>query len=46
MRLEKDWVQRPVLFLLFADTPYELFRDLENHYWNVLWLPFMLMGFS
>ncbi len=30
---------------LFADTPYELIRDLENHYQNVLWLLFKLMGF-
>ena len=30
---------------LFADTPYELVRDLKNHYQNVLWLLFKLMGF-
>ena len=30
---------------LFADTPYELVRNLENHYQNVLWLFFKLMGF-
>jgi len=30
---------------LFADTPYELVRDLENHYQNVLWILFKLMGF-
>lgn len=30
---------------LFADTPYELIRDLENHYQNVLWLVFKMMGF-
>jgi len=30
---------------LFADTPYELIRDMENHYQNVLWLLFKLMGF-
>jgi len=30
---------------LFADTPYELIRDLENHYQNVLWLLFKMMGF-
>ena len=30
---------------LFADTPYELVRKLENHYQNVLWLLFKLMGF-
>jgi len=30
---------------LFADTPYELVRDFENHYQNVVWLLFKLMGF-
>ncbi|MCQ2329918.1 MAG: ATP-binding protein [Paludibacteraceae bacterium] len=30
---------------LFADTPYELIKDLENHYQNILWLLFKLMGF-
>ena len=30
---------------LFADTPYELVKDLENHYQNILWLLFKLMGF-
>ncbi len=30
---------------LFADTPYELIRNLENHYQNVLWILFKLMGF-
>jgi len=30
---------------LFADTPYELIRDLENHYQNVLWILYKLMGF-
>ena len=30
---------------LFADTPYELVKDLENHYQNVLWLLFKLLGF-
>lgn len=30
---------------LFADTPYELVRDLENHYQNVVWLVAKLMGF-
>jgi len=30
---------------LFADTPYELIRDLENHYQNVIWLLYKLMGF-
>jgi len=30
---------------LFADTPYELVQNLENHYQNVLWILFKLMGF-
>ncbi len=30
---------------LFADTPYELVQDLENHYQNLVWLLFKLMGF-
>ncbi|MBQ0008326.1 MAG: AAA family ATPase, partial [bacterium] len=30
---------------LFADTPYKLIKDLENHYQNILWLLFRLMGF-
>ena len=30
---------------LFADTPYELIQNLENHYRNVVWLLFKLMGF-
>jgi len=30
---------------LFADTPYELVRDLENHYQNVLWVLFKPLGF-
>ncbi len=30
---------------LFADTPYELVKNLENHYQNVIWLFFKLMGF-
>lgn len=30
---------------LFADTPYELVRDLENHYQNVIWLVSKLLGF-
>jgi len=29
----------------FADTPYELARDLELHYQNVLFIVFRLMGF-
>ncbi len=30
---------------LFADTPYELIKNLENHYQNVIWLLCKLMGF-
>ncbi|MCQ2274177.1 MAG: ATP-binding protein [Bacteroidales bacterium] len=30
---------------LFADTPYELIKDLENHYQNVVWIVAKLMGF-
>lgn len=30
---------------LFADTPYELIRDLELHYQNVLFIVFKLVGF-
>ena len=30
---------------LFADTPYELVKDLENHYQNVVWILAKLMGF-
>ena len=30
---------------LFADTPYELVKNLENHYQNMVWLLFKLMGF-
>lgn len=29
----------------FADTPYELVRDLELHYQNVLFIIFKLLGF-
>jgi hypothetical protein len=29
----------------FADTPYELVKDLENHYQNVLFIVAKLMGF-
>jgi hypothetical protein len=29
---------------LFADTPYELVKDLENHYQNVLFIVTKLMG--
>jgi hypothetical protein len=30
---------------LFADTPYELVKDLENHYQNVIFIVSKLMGF-
>jgi hypothetical protein len=30
---------------LFSDTPYELVKDLENHYQNVLFIVTKLMGF-
>ena len=30
---------------LFADTPYEIIRDMEMHYRNVMWMLFKLMGF-
>jgi hypothetical protein len=30
---------------LFADTPYELVRDLENHYQNVIFIISKLLGF-
>jgi hypothetical protein len=33
------------LSTLFADTPYELVRDLENHYQNVLFIVTKLLGF-
>ena len=29
----------------FADTPYELVKDQENHYQNVIWIICKLMGF-
>ena len=29
----------------FADTPYELVRDLELHYQNVLFIVYKLLGF-
>jgi hypothetical protein len=39
-------VDRFVLRLrsLFADTPYELIKDLENHYQNQVWLLHKLLG--
>jgi len=30
---------------LFADTPYELVKNLENHYQNIVWVVFKLLGF-
>jgi hypothetical protein len=38
-----DFLKR--LSSLFADTPYELVKDLENHYRNVLFIVTKLMGF-
>jgi hypothetical protein len=38
-----DFLKR--LSSLFADTPYELVKDLENHYQNVLFIVAKLMGF-
>jgi hypothetical protein len=38
-----DFLKR--LSSLFADTPYELVKDLENHYQNVLFIVTKLMGF-
>jgi hypothetical protein len=37
-----DFMHR--LSSLFADTPYELVKDLENHYQNVLFIVSKLMG--
>lgn len=31
---------------LFADTPYELIKDLENHYQNQVWLLHKLLGMN
>ena len=31
--------------VLMADTPYELIRELENHYQNVMYIITKLMGF-
>lgn len=30
---------------LFADTPYELVKNLENHYQNIVWVVFKMLGF-
>jgi hypothetical protein len=38
-----DFLKR--LSSLFANTPYELVKDLENHYQNVLFIVSELMGF-
>ena len=35
----------PRLQSFFADTPYELVRDLERHYQNVMFIVFKLLGF-
>jgi ATP-dependent exoDNAse (exonuclease V) beta subunit len=37
-----DFLRR--LSSLFADTPYELIKDLENHYQNVMFIVGKLMG--
>lgn len=46
----KRWKRRNrgILFTatkFFADTPYEMIRDLELHYQNVLFILFKLLGF-
>ena len=33
------------LKVLFSDTPYELIKNLENHYQNIVWVVFKMMGF-
>ena len=33
------------LKVLFSDTPYELVKDLENHYQNIVWVAFKMLGF-
>ena len=33
------------LKVLFSDTPYELVKDLENHYQNIVWVVFKMLGF-
>jgi hypothetical protein len=38
-----DFLQR--LSGLFSDTPYELVRDVENHYQNIIFIVAKLMGF-
>lgn len=40
----KDFLERMKSF--FANTPYELIRDLENHYQNVLFIICRLTGYS
>ena len=35
----------PRMQSFFADTPYELVRDLERHYQNVMFIVFKLLGF-
>lgn len=44
--LESGNVEQFVLRMrsLFADTPYELIKDLENHYQNKVWLLHKLLG--
>lgn len=41
--LPEQFCQR--LKSLFADTPYELVKNLENHYQNIVWIMFKLLGF-
>ena len=44
--IERGDVDQFILRLrsLFADTPYELIKDLENHYQNQVWLLHKLLG--
>lgn len=46
MDIERGNVDQFVLRMraLFADTPYELIKDLENHYQNQVWLLHKLLG--
>lgn len=44
--IERGNVEQFILRIksLFADTPYELIKDLENHYQNQVWLLHKLLG--
>lgn len=46
MDVERGNVEQFILRIksLFADTPYELIKDLENHYQNQVWLLHKLLG--